>query len=762
MTSLIRLIIFDCDGVLIDSEPLAMRVLLRTIEHAGVTIPPDYGFRNYLGRSFASIADSLDELHGLQLDDAAVEAMRLDLYETYRRELKPMAGLLDVLPEIGIPFCVASSSQMERINTSLEITGLTEKFHPAIFSATMVEAGKPAPDLFLHAARQMGVSPAECLVVEDSPAGIIAAKKAGMRVIAFTGGGHIAPSGLGELIAALNPDATLADMRDLPAQVAQLGHATDKSPDLLVAVDVGTGSARAGVLTATGTLLGRAEHPIDMRRPDAAHAEHNSEQIWSAVGIAVRAAMANAGAAPADIAGISFDATCSLVVRDRNGAPLPVGDGGAGWDTLVWLDHRSLAEAAECTASGHPVLASLGGVMSPEMEVPKLMWLKRHLPATWASAGHFFDLADFLTWKASGSAARSHCTLTCKWTWTGQWHRDFLMQMGIGDMLERGALPDAASPIGSDLGPLTAEAAAALGLTTGCRVGVGLIDAHAGALGTLGAYAGDPQSLDRHLVLVAGTSSCVMALSADPRPIHGVWGPYHAAVLPDAWLNEAGQSATGALLDHLIRWHGAGGAPTPAIHRRIVARIGELRAAEPDLAPRLHVLPDFHGNRSPEADPGALGTIAGLTLDSDFDSLCRLYWRAAVAIALGVRHILETLGAHGYATAALHVTGGHTHSPLLMELYADAVGVTVIEPRSEDATLLGTAMVAATAAGLYGSLTAAAMAMQQPNTTRRPNPSRRAQYDRDYRVFLTMLQQREAMEAMEETTEGKHPLTKLR
>src|SRR3982750_2306208 len=98
MTSPIRLIIFDCDGVLVDSEPLAMRVLLAAIEKAGVRIPPEFGFRNYLGRSFSSVALSLNDLHGLKLDAAAIEAMRLELYETYRRGLKPMAGLLVFFP----------------------------------------------------------------------------------------------------------------------------------------------------------------------------------------------------------------------------------------------------------------------------------------------------------------------------------------------------------------------------------------------------------------------------------------------------------------------------------------------------------------------------------------------------------------------------------------------------------------------------------------------------------------------------------------
>ncbi|MEO6015503.1 MAG: FGGY-family carbohydrate kinase, partial [Devosia sp.] len=336
---------------------------------------------------------------------------------------------------------------------------------------------------------------------------------------------------------------------------------------------------------------------------------------------------------------------------------------------------------------------------------------------------------------------------TCKWTYLAHeaqgWQRDFLDRVGIGDMPERGQLPERASPIGTDLGPLTPAAAELLGLSTNCRVGVGLIDAHAGALGSLGGFAGDIKGIDRHLALIAGTSSCVMALSSEPRPTSGVWGPYQGAVLPDAWLNEAGQSATGALLDHLIRWHGAGGEPTPALHRRIATRVLELRSEEGlSLGDRLHVLPDFHGNRSPLANPEALGVLSGLSLDSDFDSLCRLYWRTAVAIALQVRHILETLNARGYAIDTLHVTGGHTRNPLLMELYADATGCTVIEPVTQDATLLGVAMVAATAAGIYPSLSAACTAMARGGLRREPDATHRSTLDRDYRIHLALQRHR--------------------
>ena len=523
----------------------------------------------------------------------------------------------------------------------------------------------------------------------------------------------------------------------------------------LCAVDVGTGSARAGIVDRAGNMLGRAEHPILMHRPKADHAEHDSEDIWRAVCRAVQGALAKAGVAKESIAGISFDATCSIVVRGTDGGQVSVSvTGEKRWDTIVWLDHRALAEADECTDTGHRVLDYLGGVMSPEMATPKLMWLKRHLPESWNKAGYMFDLADYLTSRASGSLARSQCTLTCKWTYlaheTPGWQRDFFARVGLEDILERGGLPETASPSGSDLGPLTVDAAAELGLTENCRVATGVIDAYAGALGTLGGLAGEPEQLNRHLALIAGTSSCVMAMSPVERPFAGGWGPYFGAALPGCWIAEGGQSATGALLDHIIRLHGAGGEPTAERHRAIAERIMALRQDEGlDLASRLHVLPDFHGNRSPLADPHALGVISGLTLDASFDSLCRLYWRTAVGIALGVRHILDTLNAGGFVIDTLHVTGGHTKNPLLMELYADAVGCTVVEPLADEAVLTGTAALAATGAGLYPDLASACAGMRQPVRERRPNPAAKARFDRDYRIFLEMHRQRQALDEME-------------
>ncbi len=516
--------------------------------------------------------------------------------------------------------------------------------------------------------------------------------------------------------------------------------------DLVVAVDVGTASVRAGVFARDGAMLGHALRPIRLDRPRPGWGEQSSEDIWRAVCGAVRGALAEAGAAKEAVCGLCFDATCSLTLRDRAGAPLALGSDGA--DTICWFDHRASAEAEACDATGHAVLDDLGGAMSPEMQTPKLLWLKRRRPDLWARLGHAFDLADFLTWRATGTAARGRCALASKWGWREPpqgWPRDFLAAVGLEDMIDRAGLPETAAPVGADLGPLSAEAAADLGLTPRCRVASGMIDAHAGALGALGAAPED------HAALIAGTSTCVMALTPAPRRIAGVWGPHRGVVLPQMWTVEAGQSASGALLDHMIATHAAGGEASVEMHARIAARIAALRAQEgPDLAPRLHVLPDFNGARGPVANPRALGALSGLTLDASFDGLCRIYWRTAVALALGVRQIVEAMAAGGVAAGALRVIGGHARNPILMRLYADAAGVAVIAPAegAPDGMLAGGAVAAATAAGLYPDLRAAAAAMGREG---RPLPADPAAADwlaRDMRALRMMQAHRAELDAV--------------
>ena len=210
------LIIFDCDGVLVDSEPLSMRVLLETVAEAGAVIDVAQGYESFLGRSLASTTEILRNDYGVDLGDDALDRMRDRLYRLFRQELQPVPGIAAALTGLTLPYCVASSSQPERIRLSLDVTGLRGFFGERIYSASMVANGKPAPDLFLHAAREMRVEPARCIVIEDSPAGVDAAKRADMRVFAFTGGSHALGAAHRQLMRDLQPDLIFEHMAELP------------------------------------------------------------------------------------------------------------------------------------------------------------------------------------------------------------------------------------------------------------------------------------------------------------------------------------------------------------------------------------------------------------------------------------------------------------------------------------------------------------------------------------------------------------------
>ncbi len=208
-------VIFDCDGVLVDSEPLSVRVLVEALNRRGVSIGEEEAYARFLGRSLSTVGQILHDDFDHSIDAVFLADLRHHLYEKFRRELRPVSGVTSALEVLPWPKCVASSSQPERIRLSLSLTGLLSQFEPNIFSATMVAHGKPAPDLFLHAARAMGAKAADCVVIEDSPAGIEAAQRAGMAVFAFVGGSHAAASGYRERVAALSPDVTFDAMGDL-------------------------------------------------------------------------------------------------------------------------------------------------------------------------------------------------------------------------------------------------------------------------------------------------------------------------------------------------------------------------------------------------------------------------------------------------------------------------------------------------------------------------------------------------------------------
>ncbi len=535
-----------------------------------------------------------------------------------------------------------------------------------------------------------------------------------------------------------------------------------QSPLAFIGVDVGSTSARAGVFTADGRALGRHVQPIQTWRPRPDHVEQSSEDIWRAVCGSVRAAVAESGSVR--IGGIGFDATCSLVALDAGGAPVSIStEGGDAQNVIVWMDHRAEAQAERINAGDHDVLRYVGGRVSLEMQTPKLLWLRENLPQCWQRSALFFDLPDFLTWRASGSDARSLCSTVCKWTYLGhqqRWDAEYFRAIGLAELAEEGfaRIGREVLPIGTPQGRgLDGRAAAELGLPEGIPVGASAIDAHAGGIGTIGVTLPEgPAVFDRRLALVGGTSSCHMTVSAEPRFVPGIWGPYFSAMIPELWLNEAGQSAVGSLVDHVVQTHAA----TPAlaaeggsIFDRLNQRLDELAwpAGVPHpamLAASLHVDPDFHGNRSPRADSSLRGMISGLSLSAGPDDLARLYLATLQALAYGTRHIIETLNATGYRIDTILASGGFTRNPVFLREHADATGCRIVLPEEPEAVLLGAAILGAVAGGAYASVQDGMAAMTRAGRVIEPDPASRGFHDRKFAVFLRMTEDQLAYRAL--------------
>uniref|UniRef100_A0A3B4A0H6 FGGY carbohydrate kinase domain-containing protein n=1 Tax=Periophthalmus magnuspinnatus TaxID=409849 RepID=A0A3B4A0H6_9GOBI len=486
-----------------------------------------------------------------------------------------------------------------------------------------------------------------------------------------------------------------------------------------VGVDVGTASVRAALVTREGFLKSTAEEPISIWEPQSDHYVQSSSEIWEKCCIVVQRVVT--GVERGQVRGIGFDATCSLVVLDQCFQPISVCDSGkSDKNVIMWMDHRAAEQAVRITNTGHQVLSRVGGVMSPEMQPPKLLWLKENLrESCWNKAAHFFDLPDFLSWKATGSLTRSLCTLVCKWTYCppGGWDDSFWTTIELGDLLESNysKIGNVTCPPGSALGQgLTAEAAADLGLDPGTAVGASLIDAHAGGLGVIGADVRgfnlpcDCQPITSRMAMICGTSTCHMAISHKPLFVPGVWGPCLSAMVPGFWLNEGGQSATGRLVEHMVKGHAA---YTQLQEQNVYSYLNSLlntmngpTSPVDLLTSSLHVWPDFHGNRSPLADPTLKGMVVGLTCSQTLEDLVLLYLATVQSLALGTLHILEAMKEAGHDIKTIFFCGGLSKNPLYVKVHANATGLPVVLPDQMEAVLVGAAVLGACASQDYSSI----------------------------------------------------------
>jgi FGGY-family pentulose kinase len=490
---------------------------------------------------------------------------------------------------------------------------------------------------------------------------------------------------------------------------------------LLLAIDIGTESLRAGLVTPEGRVLATARQPYTTRFPQPQWAEQDPEDWWRAAQVVVRDCLSQAGVASAEVEAIGLDAFAStLVVTDAEGRPLR--------PAILWMDARATAEAEAIERTGDPVLRYGGGQESVEWMLPRLLWLKRHEPETYASARWMVEALDWFTFQLTGQWTLSLCQLTDLWHYVpslGGWPRSLLSAVGLEQAQTR--WPERILAIGDRAGALTPAAAQALGLVAGIPVAAGGIDAHVGLLGLDALRPGQ-------LGLILGSSSVQLTLTERPVFDPGFWGPFEDTILRGRWLLEMGQVSTGSIL----RWYKDNMAP-PAVHDEAAARglsvYAYLDSLADQLAPGsggLVALDYWQGNRTPLRDPLARGALVGLTL---YHTPAHVYRALLEAAAFGNRHILEALDRAGAHISQVRASGGGAQSEVWLQMHADVANTPVTITSSEDACLVGCAVAAAVCVGVYPDLLTAASRMVRPVRTYEPDPDRHAAYGPPYALY---------------------------
>ncbi|KAG8754441.1 hypothetical protein FRC14_005077 [Serendipita sp. 396] len=520
-------------------------------------------------------------------------------------------------------------------------------------------------------------------------------------------------------------------------------------------IDVGTGSARAALVTSSGQVIASHSHATRTWRSasDSRIFEQSTTDIFSAICKCIHAVLSRSGVTKEDVKGIGFDATCSLAVvemddpgRTSGGEPVCVTQGEqcgmpGERNIILWADHRAEQEANLINKTGSVVLDYVGGAMSLEMEIPKILWLKNQMPQERFSKCVFFDLPDYLTYLTTGFPARSSCSLVCKCSYIPSganpnaqgWNDEFFKSIGLESMVEDGyqqlggvlgrnhkstLVLTAGMPVGRGL---TTWAAEKMGLNPGTPVGSAVIDAYAGWIGTVAArhhhlkYGTVEKELSpsptleesqTRLATVAGTSTCYLIQSPKGRFVPGIWGPYKNALFPGWWMNEGGQSSTGQLIDFMITTHpayseakGLAEATQKPIHTLLAETLQRLQeeagvSSSTRLTKDLHIYPDLHGNRSPLSDSSMRGSISGLSLDSSLSDLAMKFSVTLEAIALQTRHILDEMKLHGHDIRSIYISGGQAKNIHLIQLLADVCQIPVILPNNYEASVvLGAAML---------------------------------------------------------------------
>lgn len=476
--------------------------------------------------------------------------------------------------------------------------------------------------------------------------------------------------------------------------------------NVVIGLDGGTEGIRAGVFDLTGRPIAMAAESYPTAFPRPSWAEQNPQDWWDAAGRAVRRAVREAGVQPSEVSAICADTTCcSVVALDGDGVPLR--------PALIWMDVRSTEEAELVLGTGDPALvvnSNGAGPVSAEWMIPKALWIARHERALFDRAATVCEYQDYMNLRMTGRRVATITNVSVRWHYrsrAGGYARSLVERLGIGELAEK--WPSEVLPLGAVVGGLTPAAAEHFGLPAGLTVAQGGTDAEVAMVG-LGVTA------PGKLAFITGSSHLHLGLSADPLHGPGIWGTYADAVIPGLHVIEGGQTSTGSIVNWLSKLVGGDWS---------YEALNAEAAALPPGSEGVLVQDHFQGNRTPHTDALSRGAITGLTLAH---RRAHLFRATMEGVAFGTELIFETMRAAGYRPQELIVCGGATRSDLWMQIHADVCGQPLSVTEVADAPALGSAILAATAAGHYGSIEEAAGAMVHVARRIEPNAAAHAAY----------------------------------
>ncbi len=487
-----------------------------------------------------------------------------------------------------------------------------------------------------------------------------------------------------------------------------------QAPPYLMGVDFGTESVRVGLFTSDGAPVILCAESYPLHHPQPGWAEQLPDTWWAAFVKAARRAIQESAIDPRNVAAIGADCTsCTVVFMDEQFRPLR--------PAIIWMDVRAAEQAGRIAQSGHPMLRYNGfGNVSAEWMPCKALWVKENEPHVYQRAAHIGEFIDWLTHRLTGQWTASINNASIRWYYDrheGGWSPSFYETIGLADLIER--FPQRVLDMGQVAGALLPGPAAELGLPAGIPVAQGGADAYVAMFGLNVVSPGK-------LAFITGSSHLMLGQTDRPLHAQGIFGAFTDALLPGQYTLEGGQVSTGSVVkwfkDHFCE---AEAALARARGVDTYTVLNEMAAQIPLGSEGLIVLDYFQGNRTPYVDSLARGIVWGLSLKHTTGHLFRAILEG---IAYGSEHIFRTFRQHGYNVQEIVAAGGPTRSRLWMQIHADVSGVPIILTQSPDAPALGSAILAAVAAGLYPDPSTAAGQMVRVAARIEPDTQRHAAY----------------------------------